>query len=110
MALAAHIRLDLVKIWSASAPSAKPRSKARCRPPAVDSCAPSSKLFAGDAAADALVPAGDEVLEGVVEPVVHRVHDHHAELGGRQPQRLVVLLAVMAVDDHRHVALPDQHE
>src|SRR5206468_7385012 len=98
------MRLDLVKIWTVSAPSARARTKASCRPPLVDSCAPrsmggrvykprppastSSKgkdqwrsgqaaaggLATGGAPPGRLVPVRQEELERVVQRVVHALH------------------------------------
>src|ERR1700686_608505 len=118
-ALAAHMRLERVKIWIASAASASPRANASARPPAVDSCAPRSKgelrvrlrpLFADDPLAGHLVVARDEVLERIVQRIVHRIEDHVPELRGGQAQALVVLLAVDAVHDDGHVARADEDE
>src|SRR6516162_3423204 len=86
-----HARPDRVKIWSERAPCSAARPKASETPPATDSCAPS---FTSRGSVDCPVPPRlvAEVLQPVVERVLHRVHHQDPERGRSAAERLVVPL------------------
>src|SRR5215813_15149693 len=78
-------RPDRVKICTERAPCSTARPKASETPPATDSCAPS---LTTTGSVDRPVPPRlvAEVLQPVVERVLHRVHHQHAEGGRGTPE------------------------
>src|SRR5512140_1364502 len=85
-------------------------ANARVTPPAMLSWAPIR--MGGKARLDrpVLAPEVLEVLERVVERVLHRVHQERAEVRDGPAQRLVVPLPVDGVDDRREAVVPQQDE